>query len=228
VLPDDRIVSGSEDATIKIWDVSGKCLTTFSGHTGWVNALAVLPDGRLVSGSVDTTLRLWNTGLRPLALLQLKPLLLALQKNRSIRQLNLQNTRLTDEDIPHLIELLTPNTTVTEIDIRSTAITQKGVETFHWSLTPNHLLRRGLRHEAMFAIYSKEVLEHFLPSVLIHLIMHYLSGADTQCFHESAELRPAFATTSSATVPITDFFASKKAGFKQLETEEAKQNKVPH
>src|SRR5687768_8761905 len=60
VLPDGRIVSGSDDKTLKLWDVAGKCLDTFRGHESSVMALAVLPDGRIVSGSSDKTLKLWD------------------------------------------------------------------------------------------------------------------------------------------------------------------------
>ena len=34
VLSDGRVVSGSDDKTLKVWDsVSGQCLQTLSGHT---------------------------------------------------------------------------------------------------------------------------------------------------------------------------------------------------
>ena len=34
VLSDGRVVSGSDDETLKVWDsVSGRCLQTLSGHT---------------------------------------------------------------------------------------------------------------------------------------------------------------------------------------------------
>jgi len=62
-LPRDRIVSGSRDKSLKVWDVSeggGNCLQTMRGHTGWVNCVRVLPDGRVVSGSRDKTLKVWG------------------------------------------------------------------------------------------------------------------------------------------------------------------------
>jgi WD40 repeat protein len=35
-------------------------LRTLTGHSGYVNALAVLPDGQLASGADDRTIRLWD------------------------------------------------------------------------------------------------------------------------------------------------------------------------
>ncbi|KAF9193349.1 hypothetical protein BGZ51_003623 [Haplosporangium sp. Z 767] len=62
-----KIVSGSRDNTIKIWDVAtGLCLRTYTGHTASVLCLQY-DDDRIVSGSSDTTIHVWdlNTG-RPL------------------------------------------------------------------------------------------------------------------------------------------------------------------
>jgi WD40 repeat protein len=35
-------------------------LRTLTGHSGYVNALAVLPGGRLASGADDRTIKLWD------------------------------------------------------------------------------------------------------------------------------------------------------------------------
>jgi len=57
---EDKIVSGSEDETMKVWDIaSGKCLKTLKGHTSGVWCLQFWHD-RLLSGSEDSTIRLWN------------------------------------------------------------------------------------------------------------------------------------------------------------------------
>ena len=86
VLPGDRIVSGSADNTLRIWDLtSGQCVAVLEGHkgvrnlckymiyviTGYVfhplfyilqpvRSVAVLPGGRLASGSADKTVYIWD------------------------------------------------------------------------------------------------------------------------------------------------------------------------
>jgi WD40 repeat protein/tRNA A-37 threonylcarbamoyl transferase component Bud32 len=57
-----RIVSGSSDRTLKIWDAtSGQVVLTLKGHTAEVRSVAFSPDGkRVVSGSGDNTLKIWD------------------------------------------------------------------------------------------------------------------------------------------------------------------------
>ncbi|CAG7854448.1 COMPASS-like H3K4 histone methylase component WDR5B {ECO:0000303/PubMed:19567704} Short=AtWDR5B {ECO:0000303/PubMed:19567704} [Serendipita indica DSM 11827] len=58
-----RIVSGSWDQTIRLWDAetSQSLGEPLRGHTGPVTAVAFSPDGsRVVSGSDDQTIRLWD------------------------------------------------------------------------------------------------------------------------------------------------------------------------
>jgi WD40 repeat protein len=57
-----RIVSGSMDGTLRVWDASaGAALRTLSGHGDKVYAVAVSPDGRFaLSGAKGHDLRLWD------------------------------------------------------------------------------------------------------------------------------------------------------------------------
>lgn len=61
-----KIASGSDDQSIKIWNLSrGQELRTLTGHSNWVYSVAISPDGEtLVSGSKDNTIKVWslNTG----------------------------------------------------------------------------------------------------------------------------------------------------------------------
>ena len=57
-----RIVTGSDDATAKVWDAeTGQELLTLKGHTGSVISVAFSPDGkRIVTGSDDKTVKVWD------------------------------------------------------------------------------------------------------------------------------------------------------------------------
>ncbi|CCA76887.1 hypothetical protein PIIN_10873, partial [Serendipita indica DSM 11827] len=58
-----RIVSGSRDQTIRLWDAkTGEPVgEPYRGHSGSVNAVAISQDGsQLVSGSEDNTVHLWD------------------------------------------------------------------------------------------------------------------------------------------------------------------------
>ncbi|GFZ92953.1 WD40 repeat domain-containing protein [Okeania sp. KiyG1] len=56
------IVSGSEDKTIKIWDLAtGSLKNTLTGHTWVVTSIAISSDGQtIVSGSDDKTIKIWS------------------------------------------------------------------------------------------------------------------------------------------------------------------------
>lgn len=55
-----RVVSGSRDATLRVWDIeSGECLHILVGHLAAVRCVQY--DGRLVvSGAYDYMVKVWN------------------------------------------------------------------------------------------------------------------------------------------------------------------------
>ena len=57
-----RIVSGSDDSTVRLWDLEGNAIAKpFSGHQSYVYSVGFSPDGlTIVSGSYDRTIRLWD------------------------------------------------------------------------------------------------------------------------------------------------------------------------
>ncbi|MDO4575276.1 MAG: WD40 repeat domain-containing protein [Planctomycetia bacterium] len=61
--PDGKtLASGSEDQTIRIWNVrTGECLKVLSGHGRSVTSVCYSPDGKkIASGSRDTSIRIWD------------------------------------------------------------------------------------------------------------------------------------------------------------------------
>jgi len=57
-----RIVSGSDDNSVRVWDAStGKQLNVLNGHTWLVKSVAFSTDGaHIVSGSYDNSVRVWD------------------------------------------------------------------------------------------------------------------------------------------------------------------------
>eukprot|EP00730_Choanoeca_flexa_P016861 TRINITY_DN8049_c0_g1_i2.p1 TRINITY_DN8049_c0_g1~~TRINITY_DN8049_c0_g1_i2.p1 ORF type:complete len:516 (+),score=138.69 TRINITY_DN8049_c0_g1_i2:43-1548(+) len=59
---DNRVVSGGDDATVRLWDVSMEtAITTFTGHDDYVRACRPCPSSNLiVSGSYDHSAKVWD------------------------------------------------------------------------------------------------------------------------------------------------------------------------
>ena len=57
-----KIISGSGDETVKIWDANtGQCLKTLMGHLDGVTSVVYSPDGtKIISGSYDNTIKIWG------------------------------------------------------------------------------------------------------------------------------------------------------------------------
>jgi len=60
--PDGKtIASGSDDNTVRLWNLNGELLKTLTGHGSYVRSVAFSPDSKTIaSGSNDNTVRLWN------------------------------------------------------------------------------------------------------------------------------------------------------------------------
>ncbi|KAJ3336812.1 hypothetical protein HDU93_002127 [Gonapodya sp. JEL0774] len=55
-----QVLTASADKTIKRWNVTGKCLNTYEGHTDAVRALAEVPGVGFASAGNDMTVRIWT------------------------------------------------------------------------------------------------------------------------------------------------------------------------
>ncbi|KAF8712430.1 hypothetical protein AX14_013105 [Amanita brunnescens Koide BX004] len=70
-----KIISGSEDKTIRVWDAGTgvEILPALRGHDDAIFSVAISPDGsKIISGSEDMTIRVWDasTGIEMLPLLR--------------------------------------------------------------------------------------------------------------------------------------------------------------
>lgn len=60
------MLSGSDDKTVKLWDVSTQaCLATLEGHTDYVRAAVFTEPHTILSSSYDSTVRLWDVRAPP-------------------------------------------------------------------------------------------------------------------------------------------------------------------
>jgi WD40 repeat protein len=63
ISPNDQLLaSGSQDTTLKIWNLhTGELLHTLKSYSGTVYSIRISPDGRtIVSGNSDGTIKIWN------------------------------------------------------------------------------------------------------------------------------------------------------------------------
>lgn len=60
--PDGQsVLTGSDDLTVKLWDLSGKVKQTFEGHNSYIWSVTFSPDGQsILTGSEDGTAKLWD------------------------------------------------------------------------------------------------------------------------------------------------------------------------
>jgi len=58
---DDILLSGSDDSTIKVWNITtGELIKTIQSHTDQVRSIDVLPTNTFISSSLDGTIKMWN------------------------------------------------------------------------------------------------------------------------------------------------------------------------
>jgi WD40 repeat protein len=60
VTGDNKIVSGSNDKTVRVWDMQGNQLSLCRGHGDEVLSVFVTGDNKIVSASNDKTVRVWD------------------------------------------------------------------------------------------------------------------------------------------------------------------------
>ncbi len=60
VTEDNKIISGSRDNTVRVWDMEGNQLAVCRGHQDDVRSVCVKKDDKIVSGSRDKTVRVWD------------------------------------------------------------------------------------------------------------------------------------------------------------------------
>jgi len=69
----DRLLSGGADRSVRFWDLAaGRCLSSLSGHLGWVTHVRYWGSNTFVSASTDRSVALWDArdGTRPLCVLR--------------------------------------------------------------------------------------------------------------------------------------------------------------
>ena len=60
-LSDGKVVSGGQDANLKIWDITKKeCLYILKGHTSIIWDIKLLNGNQIISACDDNTSKIWN------------------------------------------------------------------------------------------------------------------------------------------------------------------------
>ena len=60
LLPDGRVVTGSEDHDLRVWTLETGESHRLCGHSGPISAVATLGNGRIISSSQDRSVRIWD------------------------------------------------------------------------------------------------------------------------------------------------------------------------
>lgn len=63
----DRLLSGGADRTVRLWDLApsgGRCLSSLSGHFGWVTSVHYWGPNTIISASTDRSVALWDARVR--------------------------------------------------------------------------------------------------------------------------------------------------------------------
>ena len=71
----DRLLSGGADRTVRLWDLAGsggKCLSSLSGHFGWVTSVKYWGPNTIISASTDRSIALWDARVRNAPLFTLR------------------------------------------------------------------------------------------------------------------------------------------------------------
>jgi WD40 repeat protein len=131
IAPDDRtIASGSDDGTVRLWDLAtGENLVTFRDHSEAVNAVSISRDGKfLASGGNDKTIRLWRLSTRRLvATKKVESYILSLAFSPNGNTLVVgQMGSMTSWDIPSLKEHRPKYTDIDLFDFWSVAFSPDG------------------------------------------------------------------------------------------------------
>lgn len=62
LIQDKYVVTGGDNGCLYAYDLKGKLISTFNGHTGRIWSIALSDDGKyLISGTSDQTIKIWRT-----------------------------------------------------------------------------------------------------------------------------------------------------------------------